>query len=136
MHDTARTIARWLLALAYLAAGYLHVTHPAPFLGIMPAWVPFPRETVVMTGACELFGAVGLMIPRTRWWAGLMLALYALCVWPANMQHAINDLGAGTGLGWWYHAPRLLLQPVIIWWALWAGGVTNWPFAAKRSLGR
>jgi hypothetical protein len=32
----------------------------------------------------------------------------------------------------WYHIPRLLFQPVIIWWALFTGEVTSWPFAAKR----
>ncbi|MDO6415630.1 DoxX family protein [Sphingomonas sp. BIUV-7] len=127
-----RTLARWVLAAAYLVAGTLHVTHPGPFLRITPHWVPFPHEIVVATGICELFGAVGLLIPRTRWWAGVMLALYALCVWPANMQHAILDLGSGTGLGWSYHAPRLLLQPAIIWWALFAGGVTSWPFTKRH----
>ncbi|WP_216600004.1 DoxX family protein [Sphingomonas sp. AP4-R1] len=124
-------VARWVLAAAYLAAGYLHIAHSAPFLRIMPPWVPFPRETVIATGLCELFGAIGLLIPRTRWWAGLMLALYALCVWPANMQHAINDLGSGTGLPLLYHAPRLLAQPLIIWWALYAGKVTDWPFGRR-----
>jgi uncharacterized membrane protein len=129
---TGRKIARWLLAACYFAAGILHVTHPRPFLGIMPHWVPFPAQVVMATGVCELFGAVGLLIPRTRWWAGVMLALYALCVWPANVQHAINDLGSGTGLSLWYHAPRLALQPAIIWWALWAGGVTEWPWRTRR----
>jgi uncharacterized membrane protein len=128
MLERARVTARWLLAAAYLAAGYLHVTHPEPFLRITPHWVPFPHATVIATGICELFGAIGLLIPRTRWLAGVMLALYALCVWPANMQHAINDLGSGTGLGWAYHGPRLLAQPLIIWWALFAGSVTSWPF--------
>jgi hypothetical protein len=29
---------------------------------------------------------------------------------------------------WLYHGPRLLLQPVLVWWALYAGAVTDWPF--------
>jgi len=29
---------------------------------------------------------------------------------------------------WWYHAPRLALQPVIAWWALFCAGVTDWPW--------
>lgn len=127
-----RKLGRWLLGTAYLAAGYLHITHPGPFQKIMPAWVPLQHETVIATGICELFGAIGLLIPRTRWWAGVMLALYALCVWPANVQHAINDLGAGTGLGWWYHGPRQVAQPLLIWWALYAGGVIDWPFRRNR----
>lgn len=75
-------------------------------------------------------GAAGLLVPALRKPAGIGLALYALCVWPAN--HAINDIPLGGGhLSWWYHGPRLALQPVIIWWALWAGGATDWPFGRR-----
>lgn len=126
-----RTIARWTLAAAYLAAGVLHVTRPGPFLRIMPGWVPFPREVVLATGWCEMAGAIGLLVPATRRRAGYALALYALCVWPANVQHAIDDLGSGTGLGWWYHAPRLALQPAIIWWALYAAQVADPPLRRR-----
>ena len=35
-------------------------------------------------------------------------------------------------LGWGYHAPRLLFQPVLIWAALYAGEVTTWPFGKGR----
>ena len=62
------------------------------------------------------------------------LALYALCVWPANINHAVGDIAVdGNRLPWAYHGPRLVLQPVIIWWALWAGGVTDWPFKRKSN---
>ncbi|WP_293967622.1 DoxX family protein [Sphingomonas sp.] len=132
MQHLDHPLSRALLSAAYGAAGILHVTRADIFLRIMPPWVPFPRETVIATGLCEMAGAIGLMIPRTRRLAGVMLALYALCVWPANVQHAINDLGTDTGLGWWYHVPRLLAQPLIIWWALHAGGVTDWPFRPRR----
>ncbi|MDG5488420.1 DoxX family protein [Sphingomonas sp. BGYR3] len=114
---------RVLLALLYLIAGVLHLAVPRPFLSIMPDFVPMPAVVVALTGVAEIAGAVGLMIPRLRRAAGWSLAAYALCVWPANVQHAINDLTAGTGLPILYHAPRLALQPLIIAWALWAGGI-------------
>jgi len=124
--ERGRTIARWTLVAIYLAAGVLHLWAPAPFVRIVPAWVPFPRETVLATGLCEIAGAIGLATTRWRWWAGAMLALYALCVWPANVQHALSN-DPPVAIGWWYHAPRLALQPVIIWWALFAGHVVRWP---------
>jgi len=31
-------------------------------------------------------------------------------------------------LGWGYHAPRLALQPVLVWWALFCAGVVDWPW--------
>ncbi|MBD59946.1 MAG: hypothetical protein CL808_07490 [Citromicrobium sp.] len=131
----ARTLTRWFLALAYLAAGVIHIAAPAPFLAIMPGFVPFPEAVVFWTGVAEILGAIGLaqgFSPRLRHSAAIGLALYALCVWPANIQHMIDDLGTGTGLGLVYHGPRMIAQPVIIWAALWAGRVTDWPFAHRE----
>jgi uncharacterized membrane protein len=128
---------RWLLALFYFAAGVAHLRSPAGFLAITPDWVPFPEAVVALTGAAEILGAIGLLIPRkTLSWArpaaGIGLALYALCVWPANFNHALNNIAVGgETLSWWYHGPRLVAQPLIIWLALWAGEVTDWPFRRK-----
>jgi hypothetical protein len=36
------------------------------------------------------------------------------------------------GLGMAYHLPRLAFQPVLIWLALWTGGVTDWPWRRAR----
>ncbi|CAL1692943.1 hypothetical protein MMB232_03126 [Brevundimonas subvibrioides] len=131
---TARPILRFILAAAYLAAGILHVLVPAPFLGITPVWVPFAPVVIAVTGIAELAGAVGLMIPRLRQAAGIGLALYAVCVFPANIQHAVRDLAlAEPHLGWAYHGPRLLFQPVIVWWALWVGEVIDWPFRRRQA---
>jgi len=111
-----------LLAIFYAVAGTGHIVFADAVVRIVPGWVPAPRAVVIATGVCELAGAAGLLLPRWRRTAGWALAAYALCVWPANVQHAILDLTAGTGLPIWYHAPRLALQPAIIWWALWASG--------------
>jgi uncharacterized membrane protein len=105
---------------------------PTGFVAITPHWVPEPQTVVALTGIAELAGAVGLMLPATRRAAAIGLALYALCVWPANFNHALHDIPlGGVHLGWWYHGPRLALQPVIIWWALWAGAVIDWPFRRR-----
>jgi uncharacterized membrane protein len=114
-----------VLIVVYLAAWALHVLWPTPFLRITPDWVPWPRATILVTGLCEIAGATGLAIPRTRRLAGVMLALYAVCVYPVNILHAVHDLSTGTGLGWTYHYPRLFAQPLICWWALAAGGLAR-----------
>jgi hypothetical protein len=28
---------------------------------------------------------------------------------------------------WWYHEPRLIMQPVLVWWALFCTAVVDWP---------
>ncbi len=131
-----RTLMRWAMALAYFAAGVLHIGDPAPFLSITPDWVPFPARVIFATGLCEIAGAVGLFIPATRKAAGAALALYAVCVFPANLKHAFYNIPAGGDtLSWWYHAPRLALQPVLVWWALYCSGVVDWPFARPPAKG-
>jgi uncharacterized membrane protein len=128
----ARRLARWALALGFGAAGVLHLTSPEPFLAITPDWVPAPEQVIRWTGVAELAGAAGVLTRRFRKAAGVGLALYAVCVFPANVKHALEGVAiGGTTLGWGYHGPRLLLQPVIVWWALWASGVVEWPFRRR-----
>ena len=135
-----RTALRWLLAAFYAYAGYKHIADPKPFLQIMPGAVPYPGAVVFWTGVAELLGAAALAQPFSRELrkaGGIGLALYALCVWPANVNHMLMDMAkpdGGWGMG--YHVPRMLAQPIIIWLALWTGGVTDWPFRRRsRSAG-
>lgn len=123
-----------VMVVFYGAAGIIHLASPDAFLPIVPGWVPEPRATVLATGACEVAGAVGLVTKRFRWWAGVMLALYAACVFPANIKHAMENIDVpALPRSWWYHGPRLLMQPVIVWWALFCAGVVDWPFGRGAS---
>lgn len=119
-----RIAVRWLLAVFYAVAGVIHLIRPEPFLTIMPAWVPAPEAVVLLTGVAEIMGAIGLVQPFSkplRRAAGWGLALYALCVWPANINHFIIDMARDDGgLGLAYHVPRMFAQPLIIWLAVWA----------------
>jgi uncharacterized membrane protein len=129
---TQGRIGRYALVALYALAGLAHVLFADAFLLITPDWVPFPATIIALTGICEIAGAIGLMTRRFRRVAGICLAIYAVCVFPANIKHVIHDLGSATAtLGWWYHLPRLALQPAIVWWALFAGRVTRWPFAPQ-----
>ncbi|MDO7843761.1 DoxX family protein [Sphingomonas immobilis] len=131
-----RTTLRYLLAAAYLAAGVIHILAPAPFVAITPDWVPHPREVVLITGVCEIAGSLALLTPnaRLRRLAGILLALYAVCVFPANIKHALDYIEYGKGaLTLWYHVPRLMFQPVIVWGCLFAGCAIDWPFRRRSS---
>ena len=132
-----RTGLRWLLALFYAFAGYRHLVDPAPFLSITPGWVPAQDDVVFWTGVAEIAGALALVqpfSPRLRQAGGAGLALYALCVWPANVNHMMLDMARPDG-GWGmaYHIPRMFAQPLLIWLALWTGGVVDWPFGRSRN---
>lgn len=130
-----RIALRWLLAAFYAYVGTVHLNSPALFLAIMPPFVPYPEAVVWWTGIAELLGAVALVqpfSPQLRRAGAIGLALYALCVWPANINHMVLDMAkpdGGAGLG--YHIPRMVAQPLIVWLALWVGGVTQWPFRRR-----
>lgn len=130
-----RSVLRWVLALFYFAAGVIHIVAPAPFLTIMPAWVPAPEVTVLWTGIAELLGAVGLAQPFSvplRRAAAVGLAAYAVCVFPANINHFALDMAkADHGAGLAYHVPRMFAQPLLVWLALWTGGMTEWPWKPR-----
>ena len=131
-----RPVLRFVLAVLYVAFGALHLAAPDGFTPIVPPGIPFARDVVLFTGGCEIAGGIGLMAPATRRWAGGMLGLYALCVWPANIYQAFWHVRAPLlPDSWWYHGPRLALQPVLVWWALFAGGVTDWPFRGGDGAG-
>ncbi|MBL8555187.1 MAG: DoxX family protein [Phenylobacterium sp.] len=133
----SRLVLRVVLGAVYLAAGIAHLRFPRPFLSITPPWVPQPELVIAATGVAEIAGATALVaVPRLRRAAAIGLALYAVCVYPANIKHAADALAAHGPSAWWpYHAPRLAFQPVFVWWALFAGGVTNWPFGRKTGDG-
>lgn len=121
-----RRAVRWFLAAAFLLDGVLHWLFPAVFAAIVPPWVPAPMLVVLATGAAAFAGGAGLLVAPLRRAAGIGLAAYCAAVWPANIHHALADIGQ---FGWPYHAVRLPLQPVIAWACLWSGDVIDWPFA-------
>ena len=133
--DSTRAVMHWILAAFYSAAGIAHLRVPDKLLAITPSWVPFATQLIFVTGLCEIAGALALVTRPLRWWAGVALAIYALCVWPANFKHAIDGVDLPyLANSWLYHGPRLALQPVIIWWALFCTGVIDWPWRRQRRL--
>jgi len=101
----------------------LHFVCPGALIAITPKWVPDPALVIAATGIAESAGAVALVqpwSPALRRAGGIGLALYALSVFPANINHMLIDMARPhPQLGWAYHIPRMLLQPLLIWLALW-----------------
>lgn len=123
---------RLAMALALVLIGTDHWITPDRYLAMMPPWIPLHRELVLLTGAAEIAGAVGLLWRRTRRLAGLMLAVYFVAVFPANIHNALNGLSVdGLPQAAWYYWVRLPFQPLAVWWALFSGGAIRWPFTHR-----
>ena len=129
-----RAAMRWAIALFYTAAGIAHLMAPDKLMSITPDWVPFPMQVVLFTGVFEIVASIALVTTPLRWWAGVAMAVYALCVWPANFKHAFDAVNLPyVSSSWLYHGPRLAFQPVIIWWALYCAHVIDWPFNHRKT---
>jgi uncharacterized membrane protein len=114
---------RWRLALAVamVFAGVLHLVQPTPFVQHLPGWVPQPELLVLVSGLVEIGLGVGLLVaPPLRRTVGLLLALFLVAVFPANVYVAVAGVevdGQPGGLYPWF---RLLFQPLFVWLAYWS----------------
>jgi uncharacterized membrane protein len=114
-----RTALRWILAAFFVAAGSNHFRAPALYADMMPAWAPWPSALIGVSGACEILGGIGILVPRTRRAAGCGLVALLVAVLPANLHVAL--LGHMPGFGFspevlWL---RLPFQAVFIAWVSW-----------------
>lgn len=111
-------VLKWVLAVAMMGVGVLHFVSPKGFERIVPRWLPAPRALVYLSGAAELAGGLGLLIPFTQVWAAWGLIALYVAVFPANVNMAVNDLPLGRQkLPKWALWARLPLQAVFIAWA-------------------
>ena len=91
----------------------------ADMVRMVPPVVPNPEFMVTFTGICEILGAVGLLVPRTRRVAAVALILFLSAVLPANIHAALSGVtlrgAAATPL-----IPRIALQLLfiaLVWWS-------------------
>jgi uncharacterized membrane protein len=115
---------RLAMALSLLFIGVDHLVTPDRYRPMMPDFVPYPFEVVIFTGLCEIAGGLGLLTRRLRKPAAIALAIYFAAVFPANIKNAVEGVAVeGLPANQWYYWVRLLFQPIVIGWALYAGGV-------------
>ena len=111
-------ILRGVLAFTLASIGVLHFVVPEPFMLLMPDYLPWHRELVLISGLFEILGAIGVLIPTTRAAAGWGLIALMVCVFPANLWQATEGIDLpGLAIPAWTRWFRLALQPVLIYWA-------------------
>lgn len=110
-----RTIARWLLAVFFVAAGINHFLNPGLYLSMMPPWLPQPELLNQISGAAEIAGGMGVLIPALRRWAAWGLIALLVAIFPANLHIAMNGW-SGVDIAPWILWARLPVQLVFIAW--------------------
>ncbi|MEP7122040.1 MAG: DoxX family membrane protein [Byssovorax sp.] len=114
---------RLLLAVAMVVVGVLHFVNPAGFVRIVPAYLPAPLALVLVSGAAEILGGLGLFVPRTRRLAAWGLVALYIAVFPANLNMALHQIPLGDAPiapdKVWLLWLRLPFQALFIAWAVW-----------------
>jgi uncharacterized membrane protein len=116
---TAKNLGLAIVFLFFMGGGITHFTDPAFYESIMPPWIGFHTEIVYISGIFEILGAVGILLPPLRQWAGNGLILLVICVTPANIHMWLNpDLFPDVPPA--FLTIRLVLQVgllLLIWWS-------------------
>ncbi len=122
LSNTFKKISRLALGGVFILTGCLHFISSDGFTRIVPGFLPEPKSLVYLSGIFEILGGLGLLIPKTRRLAAIGLAALLVAVFPANLNHAVNNIQVGGFLNSpLYQWLRLPLQPLLVWWVLWSG---------------
>ncbi len=120
--STWQVSATWALAVMFLFTASAHFTRTKQdLIAMVPKAFLSPRFLVYFTGVLEVLGAVGLLIPVTRIFAGLGLVLLLVAMFPANVNAARKGIQLREKLPTplWLRGPmQLLFIGMALWVAL------------------
>ncbi len=118
-------LARIVTAIVFVGIGITHFVPPvvrgmAAMVPVVFHGRPFsPVAWVWVTGVAEIAGGLGLLWEPTRAAAGIALAVFLVCVFPANAYAAQHrDRFGVIAVPFW---PRLVAQVLLIALVLWVG---------------
>ena len=115
---TLKNLGLTFIFLWFMMGGITHFTNPAFFVAIMPPYIGYHLEVVYISGVFEILGALGVLIPSLRQWAGYGLFLLVLCVSPANVHMWLNPQ-LFPDVSTVFLTARLVVQLLLlllIWW--------------------
>ena len=120
-----RTIARIALGATLILAGTSHLTFAREaFVAQVPVWLPLPVDFVVVaSGIVEIVLGLSLIVLyRYKVWVGWVVAVFFVAIFPGNINQLVthsDSFGLNTDAARFI---RLLFQPLLVVWALWATG--------------
>ena len=120
-------------ALIYAGVGHFTFSR-TEFQAQVPPWVPLDPDFVVLaSGAVEIALGLGLiLISRYRKQIGWLTAAFFLAIFPGNISQYLTQTDAFGLNSDQARAIRLLFQPVLMVWALWATDAWSRAKPAKK----
>ncbi len=116
---------RLSMSAVFLLAGVTHFTAADKFIEMLPVGWYHADRLIYLTGVLEIFGGIGLLLPRFAPITGNFLIAFLICVLPANIYASYAQVEFGGGeLGLWYLLYRVPLQLLMMSWVYLATGQT------------
>ncbi len=112
----------------FAIGGVAHFALTQTEMRIVPPFISWPREAVLVSGVFELLGAAGLLWPATRRAAGIGLLLLTLAVTPAHF-YMLQRPELFPSVPYWALIARLPLQVALLALIAWSTSV----FTARRN---
>jgi uncharacterized membrane protein len=123
--ERARRVLRYLLAAFFIAAGLNHFRAPDTYVSMIPPWLPKPYALNAVSGACEVLGGIGVLLPSLRIAAGWGLVALLVAVFPANLHVALMGRMPGFSFSPTTLWLRLPFQAVLAAWVAWVAIAGN-----------
>jgi uncharacterized membrane protein len=111
-------VALAFIFLWFLLGGIAHFVATNVEMRVVPPYIPWPRTAVLVSGACELLGAAGLLWRPTRRAAAVGLFALTLAVTPVHIY--MLQRPELFDVPYWALVLRLPLQAVLLALIAWA----------------
>ena len=115
-----QTLSLYAIAALFITAGAAHFVKPRIFLRIIPPYLPVPRLLVYASGAFEIAGGLGVLLPSVRAYAAWGLIAMLAAFLPVHTYMARDPDGQFSDLPGWMLWLRIPLQFVLMAWVYWA----------------
>ena len=96
MLNILKTLSIYLMSFFYIGVGIDHFIRTEWYEKIVPPFLPFKIELVLISGVFEVILGLMLLFPQLRFLAGNGLILLLILVYPANIYLAYTH-GAAMG---------------------------------------
>lgn len=118
---------RLAMGVMLLFAATAHFKFNTGMVMMMPAFVPYKKAVVYITGYMEILAAIGLLINQVRYPVAWFVIIFLVLLLPANIHAAQNKVDlekadhCGKGINYlWFRVP---LQLFFIAWVYYFGVV-------------
>ncbi len=115
-----KQVFRILLIGFFLFAGSYHFINPSFYLDQIPPYFSNSSLINYVAGSLEILLAIGVAIPKTRYWAAIGIVVLLVAFVPTHWYVIEQDGCIPTAYCvplWLAWARLLVLQPLFIFWA-------------------